>query len=139
MDEIFEICDDISVLRDGKLVMTKRSNETNMNELISAMVGRSLENRFPDVTNTPGKTYLSIQHLSTKYEPYLQDVTFDVRKGEIFGLYGLVGAGRTELLETIFGVRTRAAGSCLCQRAPYELLDSRRGNGSRLCHDYRGA
>ena len=110
MDEIFEICDDISVLRDGKLVMTKRSNETNMNELISAMVGRSLENRFPDVTNTPGKTYLSIQHLSTKYEPYLQDVTFDVKKGEIFGLYGLVGAGRTELLETIFGVRTRAAG-----------------------------
>ncbi len=58
MDEIFEICDDISVLRDGKLVMTKRSDETNMNELISAMVGRSLENRFPDVTNTPGKTYL---------------------------------------------------------------------------------
>ena len=110
MDEIFEICDDISVLRDGKLVMTKRSDETNMNELISAMVGRSLENRFPDVTNTPGKTYLSIQHLSTKYEPYLQDVTFDVKKGEIFGLYGLVGAGRTELLETIFGVRTRAAG-----------------------------
>ena len=110
MDEIFEICDDISVLRDGKLVMTKRSNETNMNELISAMVGRSLENRFPDVTNTPGKMYLSIQHLSTKYEPYLQDVTFDVKKGEIFGLYGLVGAGRTELLETIFGVRTRAAG-----------------------------
>ena len=110
MDEIFEICDDISVLRDGKLVMTKRSNETNMNELISAMVGRSLENRFPDVANTPGKTYLSIQHLSTKYEPYLQDVTFDVKKGEIFGLYGLVGAGRTELLETIFGVRTRAAG-----------------------------
>ena len=110
MDEIFEICDDISVLRDGKLVMTKRSNETNMNELISAMVGRSLENRLPDVTNTPGKTYLSIQHLSTKYEPYLQDVTFDVKKGEIFGLYGLVGAGRTELLETIFGVRTRAAG-----------------------------
>lgn len=110
MDEIFEICDDISVLRDGKLVMTKRSNETNMNELISAMVGRPLENRFPDVTNTPGKTYLSIQHLSTKYEPYLQDVTFDVKKGEIFGLYGLVGAGRTELLETIFGVRTRAAG-----------------------------
>lgn len=110
MDEIFEICDDISVLRDGKLVMTKRSDETNMNELISAMVGRSLENRFPDVINTPGKTYLSIQHLSTKYEPYLQDVTFDVKKGEIFGLYGLVGAGRTELLETIFGVRTRAAG-----------------------------
>ena len=78
MDEIFEICDEISVLRDGNL--------------------------------EPGDTILSVQHLSTKYAPHLQDITFDVREGEIFGLYGLVGAGRTELMETIFGVRTRAAG-----------------------------
>ena len=110
MDEIFEICDEISVLRDGKLVMTKPTSQTTMNELIAAMVGRSLENRFPPVDNVPGEPILSIRHLSTKYPPYLQDISFDVRKGEIFGLYGLVGAGRTELLETIFGVRTRAAG-----------------------------
>lgn len=110
MDEIFEICDEVSVLRDGKLVATKPTKDTNMNELISAMVGRSLDNRFPPVDNTPGDTILSIRHLSTKFAPQLQDVTFDVRKGEIFGLYGLVGAGRTELLETIFGIRTRAAG-----------------------------
>ena len=110
MDEIFEICDEISVLRDGNLVMTKRAQDTNMNELIAAMVGRSLESRFPTVDNTPGEPILSIRNLSTKYAPRLQDVSFDVREGEIFGLYGLVGAGRTELLETIFGVRTRAAG-----------------------------
>ena len=110
MDEIFEICDEVSVLRDGNLVMTKPTRETDMNELIAAMVGRSLESRFPPVDNTPGEPVLSIQHLSTKYAPHLQDITFDVREGEIFGLYGLVGAGRTELLETIFGVRTRAAG-----------------------------
>ena len=110
MDEIFEICDQISVLRDGNLVMTKDSKDTNMGELITAMVGRSLESRFPPVDNIPGDPILSIQHLSTKYAPYLQDISFDVREGEIFGLYGLVGAGRTELLETIFGVRTRAAG-----------------------------
>ena len=110
MDEVFEICDEISVLRDGKLVMTKPTSQTTMNELIAAMVGRSLENRFPPVDNVPGEPILSIRHLSTKYPPYLQDISFDVRKGEIFDLYGLVGAGRTELLETIFGVRTRAAG-----------------------------
>ncbi|MDD7593131.1 MAG: sugar ABC transporter ATP-binding protein [Peptoniphilaceae bacterium] len=111
MDEIFEICDQVSVLRDGKLIETKNTSDTNMNELISAMVGRSLDNRFPDVDNEPGEVVLSIRSLSTKFKPHLQDITFDVRKGEIFGLYGLVGAGRTELLETIFGVRTRAAGS----------------------------
>ena len=110
MDEIFKICDQVSVLRDGKLVMTKDTKDTDLNELIAAMVGRSLENRFPPVDNTPGKDILSIQHLSTKFEPHIQDVSFNVREGEIFGLYGLVGAGRTELLETIFGIRTRAAG-----------------------------
>ncbi len=110
MDEIFEICDQVSVLRDGKLVMTKDTKDTDLNELIAAMVGRSRENRFPPVDNTPGKDILSIQHLSTKFEPHIQDVSFNVREGEIFGLYGLVGAGRTELLETIFGIRTRAAG-----------------------------
>ena len=92
MDEIFEICDQISVLRDGNLVMTKDSKDTNMGELITAMVGRSLESRFPPVDNIPGDPILSIQHLSTKYAPYLQDISFDVREGDIFG------------------VRTRAAG-----------------------------
>ena len=110
MDEIFEICDQVSVLRDGSLVMTKDTKDTDLNELIAAMVGRSLDNRFPPVDNTPGKTIFSVKNLSTKYAPHLQDISFDVREGEIFGLYGLVGAGRTELLETIFGTRTRAAG-----------------------------
>ncbi|MDD7385099.1 MAG: sugar ABC transporter ATP-binding protein [Actinomycetaceae bacterium] len=110
MDEVFEICDQVSVLRDGKLVMTKDTADTAMNELITAMVGRSLDNRFPPVDNTPGKEVFEVRHLSTKFAPYIKDVSFSVRQGEIFGLYGLVGAGRTELLETIFGVRTRAAG-----------------------------
>ena len=91
MDEIFEICDEISVLRDGSLVMTKPSKETDMNELIAAMVGRSLDNRFPPVDNTPGETILSVQNISTKYAPKLQNISFDIKKGEIFGFYGLVG------------------------------------------------
>ena len=110
MDEIFDICDQVSVLRDGKMIMTKDVTDTNMNDLIAAMVGRSLDNRFPPVDNTPGETILSVKDLSTKFAPYLDEVSFDVKEGEIFGLYGLVGAGRTELMETIFGVRTRAAG-----------------------------
>ena len=110
MDEVFEICDEVSVLRDGNMVLTKAIKDTNMNELISAMVGRSLDKRFPDVDNTPGDIYLEVKNLTTKYEPVLEDISFSVKKGEIFGLYGLVGAGRSELLESLFGVRTIASG-----------------------------
>ena len=83
MDEIFEICDEISVLRDGSLVMTKDSKDTDMNELIAAMVGRSLDNRFPPVDNEPGEKILSVQNLSTKYAPKIQNVSFDIRKGDV--------------------------------------------------------
>lgn len=110
MDEIFEICDEVSVLRDGNMVLTKAIKDTNMNELITAMVGRSLDKRFPDVDNNPGDIYLEVKNLTTKYEPVLEDISFSVKKGEIFGLYGLVGAGRSELLESLFGVRTIASG-----------------------------
>jgi len=110
MDEVFLICDEVSVLRDGKMIFTKGTKETDMNELISAMVGRSLEKRFPDVDNAPGDYILEVKGFTTKYEPILQNISFKVRKGEIFGLYGLVGAGRSELLEAMFGIRTIASG-----------------------------
>ena len=110
MDEIFEICDEISVLRDGQMVMTKASKDTDMNELIAVMVGRSLDRRFPPVDNEPGEDRLVLENVSTKYEPYLKDISLTVRRGEILGLYGLVGAGRSELLETIFGLRQISGG-----------------------------
>ena len=69
MDEIFLICDEIAVLRDGKMILAKPTGETNMNELIAAMVGRSLDKRFPDVDNVPGEDFLEVQGLTTKYEP----------------------------------------------------------------------
>lgn len=115
MDEVFEICDEVSVLRDGAMIMTKKTSETNMNELISAMVGRSLDQRFPPVDNNPGDTILQVEDLSTAYAPLLRDISFSVRKGEIFGLYGLVGAGRSELLEALFGLRTIKAGKIIYQ------------------------
>ena len=113
MDEVFQVCDQVSVLRDGKMILTKDTASTNMNELISAMVGRSLDKRFPEVDNIPGREYLEVKDLSTKFEPHLDEISFKVRKGEIFGLYGLVGVGRSELLETLFGIRTMASGSII--------------------------
>jgi methyl-galactoside transport system ATP-binding protein len=110
MDEIFEICDEVSVLRDGQMILTKSTKETNMDELIKAMVGRSLDKRFPDVDNTPGDSILSVKNLSTAYAPFLENIDFTVKKGEIFGIYGLVGAGRSELLEAMFGLRTISSG-----------------------------
>lgn len=116
MDEVFQICDEISVLRDGSMVLSTQTKDTDMDKLISAMVGRSLDKRFPDVDNTPGEDYLEIRDLSTKYEPRLENISFTVRKGEIFGLYGLVGAGRSELLESIFGIRTIASGEIILNK-----------------------
>ena len=110
MDEIFQICSEVAVLRDGRLTLAKHIHDTNMNELISAMVGRSLEKRFPDVDNEVGEDYFEVRNITTRYEPQLKDISFTVKKGEIFGLYALVGAGRSELLESIFGLRTIASG-----------------------------
>ncbi|HAH61248.1 MAG TPA: sugar ABC transporter ATP-binding protein [Treponema sp.] len=125
MDEVFLICDEVSVLRDGKLILTKSTKETEMNELISAMVGRSLEKRFPDVDNTPGEYIFEVKGLTTKYEPILEDISFKVRKGEIFGLYGLVGAGRSELLESMFGIRTIASGEMVYNGKKLRFKNSR--------------
>ena len=113
MDEIFQICDQVAVLRDGKMIMVKPTHDTDMNELIAAMVGRTLDKRYPDVDNTPGEDYLRVCNLTTKYDPVLEDISFTVRRGEIFGLYGLVGAGRSELLESLFGIRTVASGEVI--------------------------
>lgn len=124
MDEIFEICDEVSVLRDGNMILTKATNETSMGELIAAMVGRSLDNRFPPIDNVPGETILELDNLSTKYEPFLKDISFKVRKGEIFGLYGLVGAGRSELLETLFGLRKVSHGDIIYKGKKIDLKNS---------------
>ncbi len=113
MDEIFQICDEVAVLRDGMLTLSKSADETGMDELIAAMVGRSLEKRFPDVDNVVGKDYIEVRDLSTKFSPQLKNISFTVKKGEIFGLYGLVGAGRSELLESLFGTRTIASGDII--------------------------
>ncbi|MDY4788336.1 MAG: sugar ABC transporter ATP-binding protein [Bacilli bacterium] len=111
MDEVFEICDEVAVLRDGQMIFQKEIANTNMNDIISAMVGRSLDQRFPPVDNTPGDIVLEIKNLSTKFSPFLKDINLEVKKGEILGIYGLVGAGRSEFLESLFGIRTLSSGT----------------------------
>jgi methyl-galactoside transport system ATP-binding protein len=113
MDEIFELCDEVEILRDGSVTLDKPVKDTNLNELVTAMVGRSLDNRFPPLANKPGEVVLSVKNLCTRYKPFLKDISFEVRKGEIFGIYGLVGSGRSELLESLFGVRTISRGDIL--------------------------
>lgn len=110
IEEIFSLCDRVNVLRDGELVLDKGIKATSIDEIIAKMVGRPIVNRFPRLTNKPKEVILEVNHLSTAYPPFLKDITFSVKKGEIFGIYGLVGAGRSELLEAMFGLRKLASG-----------------------------
>ena len=109
MEEILRISDDITVMRDGKHIATERAAELTMDKIIRLMVGRELTERFPPKTNRAGEISLKVEGLCAKYAP-VNDVSFEIRKGEIVGVAGLGGAGRTELLETIFGLVTRSSG-----------------------------
>ena len=110
MAEILRISDDITVMRDGTWVATKPAKEMTMDEIIRLMVGRELTNQFPPKTNKPGEVALEVENLTAQYS-LLRDVSFKVRRGEIVGLAGLDGSGRTETLENIFGIATRKSGT----------------------------
>ncbi len=110
MEEILRISDEVTVMRDGKRIATKPAKELTMNEIIRLMVGRELTNRYPHKKNSPGEDMLTVRNLSAQYAR-LYDVTFSARRGEILGVAGLDGSGRTELLETIFGINTRKSGN----------------------------
>ena len=110
MDEILRISDDITVMRDGQWVATRPAKELTMEEIIKLMVGRELTNRFPPKTNKPGDVILDVQHIAGKYTR-LKDATFQLRKGEVLGIAGLDGSGRTEVLENLFGAMTREGGT----------------------------
>ncbi|NBI12446.1 galactose/methyl galactoside ABC transporter ATP-binding protein MglA [[Haemophilus] felis] len=110
MDEIFKICDEITILRDGKWINTVEVKKTTMDQIVAMMVGRELTQRFPPKTNTPKETILTVEHLTAQNQPSIQDVSFELRKGEVLGIAGLVGAKRTDIVETIFGVRERKLG-----------------------------
>lgn len=110
MAEILRISDEITVMRDGTWVATKPAKEMTMDEIIRLMVGRELTNQFPPKTNKPGDYALEVENLTAQYS-LLKDVSFKARRGEIVGLAGLDGSGRTETLENIFGIATRKSGT----------------------------
>ena len=111
MDEVFRISDEVTVFRDGKHVSTLPAGELDRHRLITLMVGRELTHMFPKEPAKIGEVVMSVRGLTRKGR--VEDVSFDLRKGEILGLAGLMGAGRTEVLEGIFGVAPIDAGEVL--------------------------
>ena len=109
MDEILRISDDVTIMRDGTWVATKPAKDLTMEEIIRLMVGRELTNRFPPKTNKPGEVILDVEHMAGRYTR-LKDASFQLRKGEVLGIAGLDGSGRTEVLENLFGAMTREGG-----------------------------
>ena len=109
MAEIKRISDYITVMRDGQWIATEKAKDLEMNDIIRLMVGRELTNQFPPKTNTPGEEFLQVEGITGMYNQ-LRDVSFSARKGEVLGLAGLDSSGRTETLESIFGIRTRKEG-----------------------------
>jgi len=113
MEEIFEICDDITILRDGIWIETRPLIGLDMDQIINKMVGRDLTNRFPEKTNIVKETILEVKNLSAINQPSIKDVSFELHKGEILGIAGLVGAKRTDIVETLFGIRARNEGEII--------------------------
>lgn len=141
MEEILEISDDVTIMRDGKWIATEEASNLTTDKIIKLMVGRDLTNRFPPKTNKQGEVILEVRNLTGKYEPAVKDVSFKLKKGEILGVAGLVGSRRTELLETIFGIRHHSKGEIILNGKKVENKNSRSAidNGFALLTEERRA
>ena len=117
LEEIFALADRVTVLRDGESVGTHAVSAIDQAALIKLMVGRELAAIFPPPESEPGEIVLSVRHLSCRASG-IRDVSFDLRAGEVFGLSGLVGAGRTELARTLFGVMPADSGTIALRGVP---------------------
>lgn len=141
MDEIFRISDDISIFRDGTYISTDRACDLTQDEVIKRMVGREITEMFPRQEHEIGEVILKVENLSSGKA--VKEVSFELHKGEILGFAGLVGAGRTETMETIFGMRPKTKGAIYINgreahiKSPEDaasskiamLTEDRRGNG----------
>lgn len=141
MEEIKAISDDITIMRDGKWIATESVKDLTTEQIINMMVGRDLSNRFPPKDNIVKETILKVEGLTALHQPSIQDVSFELHKGEILGIAGLVGSKRTEIVETIFGMREKASGKIIINgkevknHNPNEAI----GNGFALVTEERRA
>ena len=113
MEEIKMISDEITILRDGKWISTNDVSKISTDQIISMMVGRDLTERFPKKDNKAKEMILQVKNLTALNQPSIQDVSFELYKGEILGIAGLVGSKRTEIVETIFGIRPKEHGEII--------------------------
>lgn len=125
LDEIARLCDRVTVLRDGEVVEEKPIGEITQAQIIEKMVGRSMEMEFPHRTASPGEVVASVRNLGQAGK--LQDICFDLRRGEILGIAGLVGAGRTELGEALFGATPRTSGEMLLNGKSVMITSTAKG------------
>ncbi|MCR5671551.1 MAG: sugar ABC transporter ATP-binding protein [Butyrivibrio sp.] len=147
MDEIKRIADDVTIMRDGTYIGTWPAADLTIDDIIAKMVGRELTNIYPPKDRTPGEVVMEVKGVSSIHEKSFQDVSFTLRKGEILGFGGLVGAQRTELMEGIFGIRNLSAGEVYIHgkkvniKKPVDAMNAgmgmitedRRGNGIFGC------
>lgn len=138
MEEIFRIADDITVMRDGTLVSTDRAKDIDMDTVIRRMVGRELTKRFPEKTAEIGEQILSVRNLTDVGE-HIHNISLELRKGEVLGIAGLLGAGRTELLEVLFGLRSKKDGEIVLNGTSIENRTTGEAirNGFALCTEER--
>lgn len=120
MEEIFALCDQISVLRDGNFVGTSRIAETDLDEVVQMMVGREIGERFPKRTTRPGEERLRVENLADS-RAVIKDIGFSVRAGEVLGIAGLMGSGRTEIVKTLFGLEKKASGRVFLNGKPLTI------------------
>ncbi|MGI6510788.1 MAG: sugar ABC transporter ATP-binding protein [Erysipelotrichaceae bacterium] len=111
MDEILRISDEVTIMRDGKYIGTWDAKDLTNDFIISKMVGRELTNLYPEKENVPGEIVFEVENFTSINPHSFRNISFNLRKGEILGVAGLVGAQRTELMEGLFGIRSHTSGT----------------------------
>ncbi len=130
LSEIISIADKVTVMRDGRDVGTENIENISLDQIITMMIGRTMDEMYPKLKVNIGEPILQVKNLSHK--KFFKNVSFEVRRGEIFGIAGLIGAGRTEVIETIFGIRPKSEGEILINGKPVEINSPRDAIANRM-------